>query len=76
MKYRFFLLALGIIASKSYFGKKKLFLKIKSVKLYTKLNFERKKEVFFKDISNSEFFIVTGRTFVQVPNLHILSGCG
>lgn len=35
MKYRFFLLALGIIASKSYFGKKKLFLKIKSVKLYT-----------------------------------------
>lgn len=75
MKYRFFLLALGIIASKSYFGKKKLFLKIKSVKLYTKLNFESR-ERSFKDISNSEFFIVTGRTFVQVPNLHILSGCG
>lgn len=49
MKYRFFLLALGIpvIASKSYFGKKKLFLKIKSVKLYTKLNFERRERSFF-----------------------------
>lgn len=43
MKYRFFLLALGIIASKSYFGKKKLFLKIKSVKLY----FERRERSFF-----------------------------
>lgn len=47
MKYRFFLLALGIIASKSYFGKKKLLLKIKSVKLYTKLNFERRERCFF-----------------------------
>lgn len=47
MKYRFFLLALGIIASKSYFGKKNLFLKIKSVKLYTKLNFERRERSFF-----------------------------
>lgn len=47
MKYRFFLLALGIIALKSYFGKKKLFLKIKSVKLYTKLNFERRERSFF-----------------------------
>lgn len=47
MKYRFFLLALGIIASKSYFGKKKLFLKIKSVKLYTKLNFESRERSFF-----------------------------
>lgn len=47
MKFRFFLLALGIIASKSYFGKKKLFLKIKSVKLYTKLNFERRERSFF-----------------------------
>lgn len=47
MKYRFFLLALEIIASKSYFGKKKLFLKIKSVKLYTKLNFERRERSFF-----------------------------
>lgn len=47
MKYRFFLLALGIIASKSYFEKKKLFLKIKSVKLYAKLNFERRERSFF-----------------------------
>lgn len=47
MKYRFFLLALGIIASKSYFRKNKLFLKIKSVKLYTKLNFERRERSFF-----------------------------
>lgn len=35
MKYRFFLLALGIIASKSYFGKKKIFLKMRK-KLFLK----------------------------------------
>lgn len=47
MKYRFFLLVLGIIVLKFYFGKKKLFLKIKFVKLYIKLNFERRERSFF-----------------------------
>lgn len=67
MKYTFFLLALGIIASKSYFGKKKLFLKIKSVKLYTKLNFERKKEAFFKDISNSDSSLLQEEHLFKYP---------